>query len=137
LYVSVKSSIAAGSVSEKVQMSEQFSAFLEGRSVSRSAVCEEMYTLFRLTEVLFTNRMEKAKADQEELVAKCGCLIHEIESIKGLLLLSAFDKYTDKINGYCNRIEALHTRIDPLNRRADNLLRRSAPPRAKNPAAPD
>jgi hypothetical protein len=68
--------------------------------------------------------MEKAKANQEELVAKCGSLIHEIESIEGLLPPSALDEYTDKINVYYNRIEALHTRVAALNRRADNLLRK-------------
>jgi phage host-nuclease inhibitor protein Gam len=112
-------------------MSDPLSAILEGRSASQSAVCDEIYTLFRPIEVLFTNRMEKAKADQEELIAKCDSLIHDIESIEGLLPPSALDEYTDKINGYCDRIEALHKRIAALNRRADNLLRKIGP--AKGP----
>lgn len=116
---------------EKARMSEPLSAFVDGRSTSQSAVCDEMYTLFRPIEVLFANRMEKAKAEQEELAAKCRCLIHDVESIEGLLPPSALDEYTDKIIGYCDRIEALHKRIAVLNRRADNLLRKIGP--AKGP----
>jgi hypothetical protein len=112
-------------------MSDPLCAFVEGRSTFQSAVCDEMYTLFRPIEVLFTNRMEKARAEQEELIAKCDCLIHHVESIEGLLPPSALDEYTDKINGYCDRIEALHKRMAALNRRADNLLRKIGP--AKGP----
>jgi uncharacterized coiled-coil DUF342 family protein len=114
-------------------MSDPLGSFEEGRTLCQGLVHNEMHTLIRPLDVLFANRIEKAKVDQEELIAKIEALGHDLESIEGLLPPSDLDEYTTKINRYCDRIDALKKRIVALNRRADTLLVKLAKPKGQRP----
>jgi chromosome segregation ATPase len=112
-------------------MSDPVRAFEEGRTLCQGLVNDEMHTLIRPLDVLFANRIEKAKSDQQELIAKIESLGRDLESIEGLLPPSYLDEYTTKINRSCDRIDALKRRIIALNRRADTLLGKLAKPKGQ------